>query len=306
MAGIDDIPELIEHQEYATVVEILRAELTQTPHKLVLRHQLADVLAIAGETKESAELFGTLAEDYARNGAPAKAITVLKKMQQLDPSRLHQGDARIAQLSKERDQAIERERWKGRRADTLPVAAPDDLTPLELELDTEVKPHQKEEKHLNGGMELELATEAPGDALTSSPLFSDFSADELLAVIRGLRLVTAEPGDILVTEGAPGNSLFILTSGTVKVFVRDAGGDNHPIRKMTEGTFFGEVSILTGRPRSATIVAATACELLELDRETLDTISKTHPRVMEVLQSFCAMRLGSASETQARKAGRRS
>jgi CRP-like cAMP-binding protein len=53
-----------------------------------------------------------------------------------------------------------------------------------------------------------------------------------------------------------------------------------------EGAFFGEVSILTGKPRSASIVALTNCELLELGKATLDDIVKKHPHVLEVMQEF--------------------
>jgi cAMP-dependent protein kinase regulator len=59
---------------------------------------------------------------------------------------------------------------------------------------------------------------------------------------------------------------------------------------MEEGTFFGEISILSGKPRTATVTAATHCELLELDRSTLDEITKTHPHVQSVLEEFYIQR----------------
>ena len=93
--------------------------------------------------------------------------------------------------------------------------------------------------------------------MVASPLFSDFSSDELVEVIKGLELLTYEAGDVIVAEGAPGDSLFVLTTGTVKAFVKDPDGHYHKVREMYEGAFFGEVSILTGKPRSATITAAT-------------------------------------------------
>jgi CRP-like cAMP-binding protein len=66
-----------------------------------------------------------------------------------------------------------------------------------------------------------------------------------------------------------------------------------PIAELEEGAFFGEGSILTGKPRAASIVATTPCELLELDRPTLDSICQTHPHVMDVLREFAAQRAGS-------------
>jgi CRP-like cAMP-binding protein len=69
---------------------------------------------------------------------------------------------------------------------------------------------------------------------------------------------------------------------------------------MEEGGFFGEISLLTGKPRSATITAAAPCELLELDRKALDEISQKHPRVREVVQEFHDQRAGSVDEMMAR------
>ena len=59
--------------------------------------------------------------------------------------------------------------------------------------------------------------------------------------------------------------------------------------------FFGEGSILTGKPRTATIVAKEHCELLELDRPTLDAITQTHPHVWDVLQEFASQRMPAKS-----------
>lgn len=134
---------------------------------------------------------------------------------------------------------------------------------------------------------------APRQEFVASPLFSEFSQDELVAVIEGLELISLEPGDIVISQGEPGNSVFILTTGTVKAFVRDQNGRNVKVREMTEGAFFGEISILTGAPRTATVTAASPCELLVLDRPTLDRICADKPRVMEVLQEFHRQRTAS-------------
>jgi hypothetical protein len=134
-----------------------------------------------------------------------------------------------------------------------------------------------------------------------SPLFSGFSEDELAAVIAGLRLIAFEPGDIVVSEGQPGDSLFVLTTGGLKAFVRDQTGRNVPVRDMPEGSFFGEVSILSGKPRTATVTCASHCELLELDRAALDEIVAEHPRVREVIQETYQSRAGSLEEMLARE-----
>jgi hypothetical protein len=143
------------------------------------------------------------------------------------------------------------------------------------------------------------AKEVPRPA--PSPLFSGFSEDELAAVIARFRLVAFEPGDIVVSEGQPGDSLFVLTTGALKAFVRDQARRNVPVRDMPEGSFFGEVSILSGKPRTATVTCASHCELLELDRAALDEIAAEHPRVREVIQETYQSRAGSLEEMLARE-----
>jgi cAMP-dependent protein kinase regulator len=131
-----------------------------------------------------------------------------------------------------------------------------------------------------------------------SPLFRDFSVDEMVAVIQGLRLMAFERGNVILREGSPGGSLYTLTSGRVRAFKKDpATGKQNQLGDLSEGAFFGEMSILTGQPRMASIVALTRCELLELDRPTLDEITKTHPHVWDVLREFAEKRAAQARES---------
>jgi hypothetical protein len=142
------------------------------------------------------------------------------------------------------------------------------------------------------------AAPSGGDAFVDSPLFSGFSRDELVAVIRGLELMTFEPGDIVITEGDAGDSLFVITEGRVKAFVRDAAQHRQMLmRELKEGDFFGEISILSGKPRSATVTAVTHCEMLELDRATLDEITARFPHVRQVLEEFYLARAMNTAES---------
>lgn len=140
----------------------------------------------------------------------------------------------------------------------------------------------------------ESPAEAPpqtGKPRISSPLFADFSEEDLVAVIQGLELVSYVPGDILILEGDPGTSLFVITSGVVRAYVRQKDGKNKMVREMGEGSFFGEISVLSGKPRTATVTAKTSVEALILERKILDDICKTHPSVRTTLQKFAAERL---------------
>jgi hypothetical protein len=135
------------------------------------------------------------------------------------------------------------------------------------------------------------APERGGSQIVVSPLFRSFSVDEMVAVIQGLRLLSFARGDVILREGEPGDRLYMLTSGMVRAFRKDAAsGRQLRVADLKEGAFFGEVSILTRGPRTATVAALTPCELLELDRPTLDSIRQTHPHVWEVLEDFARQR----------------
>ena len=84
------------------------------------------------------------------------------------------------------------------------------------------------------------------------------------------------------------------TSGRVRAFKKGTDGKQNPLGDLKEGAFFGEMSILTGQPRMASVVALARCELLELDRPTLDEITKSHPHVWDVLREFAEQRRAAA------------
>lgn|GEM_PF-673610 len=136
--------------------------------------------------------------------------------------------------------------------------------------------------------------------IVGTPLFGSFSQEQVLALVSGMRLVRFEPGDIIVAEGEPGNSLFVLTYGIVKAFVRDGSGHYGKVRELTDGDIFGEIAVLRMKPRTATITASTPCELLELDRWTLDDITRIHPTVLDTLEKFCRERENSSLESEIR------
>jgi hypothetical protein len=137
-------------------------------------------------------------------------------------------------------------------------------------------------------------------AVADIPLFRSLKREELVALIGGLRLLAFEPGQIIVAEGESGASLFVLTSGTVRAYVRNTALQQVQVRRLQEGDFFGEISVLSGGARTATITAASRCELLELDKATLDRIAETHPHVREVLQEFHDQRKDNTLETLSR------
>lgn len=280
------VQQLIAKKDYGKAVDALKAQLKTRPKDERLRLQLADVLILASRGREAVQLLLQLADDQAAEGFAAKAIAVLKRIEKVEPGRRDVED-RLAKLIHE----------KVRHAPT--AAAPsgpefgfEEIDSAAPEIAFGAAPPGSFGMEAAGEMDVldmvaaESAPTAPRPPLVSTPLFEGLAEDELVALIRGLRLLSFAPGDVLVTEGAPGDSMFILTMGSVKCYVRSPKGTYMKVCELGEGAFFGEISVLTGKPRTATITAASHCEVLELDKPTLDSFAQTHPRIREVLKEF--------------------
>jgi len=284
-------------------IEVLESHFGESRWDPRMRLRLADVLLKAGKEQDAIPILIGLADELARAGFADKAVAILKKIEQVQ--RRNVEVVNLAPLL--RAEAVSpAPETPAAAALPAPGARPRTVTDdrfhgwlVDLVRDSVGKLQQPAAP---------VPVDAPvrrayGPGLLANPLFEDFSEEELLAFIQGLKLLTFEPGDIIISEGEPGQSVFILTTGGVKVFVRGPGQASVALGLLGEGSFFGEISTLSGRPRSATITAAGACEILELDRPALDAISATHPRVRTVLEEFSAARSADPDAARARGEG---
>jgi CRP/FNR family cyclic AMP-dependent transcriptional regulator len=99
------------------------------------------------------------------------------------------------------------------------------------------------------------------------------------------KLRTVEAGDIIFLEGQPAENAYVILKGHADVVVQGKGDDLIPLARMHPGELFGEVALLTSRKaRTATVMAADRCELLEINRDIFDArLAKTDPLVRFVL-----------------------
>jgi serine/threonine protein kinase len=103
-------------------------------------------------------------------------------------------------------------------------------------------------------------------------------------------------GDIIIGEGDSGSEAFIITSGLCDVFKRKADGAPQLIRSMRPGEIFGELAVLTRKPRSATVVAKTDVSLRLVSQEALDRELAQNP----ILASFMSAVTSRFSDLEAR------
>jgi CRP/FNR family transcriptional regulator, cyclic AMP receptor protein len=123
-------------------------------------------------------------------------------------------------------------------------------------------------------------------ALAGVPLFAGFSKRHLQQVAADTDEVRFRPGERIVEQGNPGETLFVVLEGQAKV-VRDG-----KVRtRLVPGDFFGEISVLDGGPRTATVVAETPLAALRLFRRTVLELASSEPQLALALLEGIAHRI---------------
>lgn len=120
-----------------------------------------------------------------------------------------------------------------------------------------------------------------------SALFEELNEAERTALVAEMDLETHDEGSVIISEGEQGSSMYLIAAGEVKVYTRGPNNSGSVyLAKLAEGEFFGEVSVLTGKPRTATITASQRTELLRLDKDKLDNALARYPGIRRVLDDF--------------------
>lgn len=143
---------------------------------------------------------------------------------------------------------------------------------------------------------LDLAEEAeptPGawDSLPAIPLFSDLPRDAFIQLFERCPLRRFGPGERILAQGSHGHAFYVICEGRVRVF-REEDGRQQDLATLEGGAFFGEMALLSGAPRAASVESASDdTQVLEISASVLATLSRSHPPVAKALKKFCRERL---------------
>lgn len=131
--------------------------------------------------------------------------------------------------------------------------------------------------------------------LAKVPLFASLPESELKELASLLSPITYPVGTTLFRVGDPGDTMFIIASGSIRFFNRDPLGKEIALEEINSG-FFGEVAVLAGGVRTATAQVTVELDALELHRTDLEKFLKRHPRASMLLMGDMARRLSRAGD----------
>src|SRR5207237_3999261 len=125
--------------------------------------------------------------------------------------------------------------------------------------------------------------------LRGEPLFECLSDERLTHLVTQARLNVFGRGEPVIEEGSPGDSMFVLLRGEANVLV-SKNGSTIQVATLNSGDCFGEMSLLTGEPRSATVRADADCYVMEIGKPTMAEVLHGAPECLEQLSQLLAQR----------------
>lgn len=131
--------------------------------------------------------------------------------------------------------------------------------------------------------------------LRSLTLFAPLHDEQIDELARQARVARYTQGEVLVRQGDEGDSLFMIKSGRVRVDVRREDGSVMTVAHRGEDEFFGEMSLLTGERRSASVIAETETEVVIVDKSVMANVLATDMATLEALSKAVEQRLREAA-----------
>jgi CRP-like cAMP-binding protein len=255
-------------------VEECRRRLRDDPGDTAAILRLADALASGGDSREAVQVLNRAGPRLQKAGKLVEAIAVYKKVEELDPkaevtsSFLSQIELRkILDATAKATAKVKAQAQAEAPATDGPVAPP----PAEM-----AERRRKSEKVHSLRKEI--------------PLLKDIPPFLFELVLEKIHLRTLWTGERLFAEGDEGSSLSFVAAGELVVSAKGDGGAPVLLGLLGPGDVAGEISFLSGVPRTATVQARTRVDLLELDRNALTPLVRKHRHVADALSRLFAER----------------
>lgn len=141
-------------------------------------------------------------------------------------------------------------------------------------------------------------------ALSRTPLFSRLDKESIAQISQAAQLLLANRGKSIIKQGDRDRSMYIILDGKVRVLTQNNQGKQVHLGFLSENQFFGEISLLTGAPRTDTVQAVEETLLCKLGLEVMQELFERFPLVKTKLERYYRVRLKEAEEKKLGTASR--
>ena len=133
-------------------------------------------------------------------------------------------------------------------------------------------------------------TKTAHTVLKNIDIFSPLTDEDFAKLALRVRFETFSSDEVIIQEAASGKSMYVILRGECNVTIKQGGYAEHTVATLKENQFFGEMSLLTGEPRTATVRAKTDIVTLRIEKEDIEDIMNTHPAVATSMSEILAAR----------------
>lgn len=158
------------------------------------------------------------------------------------------------------------------------------LAPPVLSIDVTTESLERDQQQRHNELALRKRT------LKQIELFSDFSEAELEEVATSLTFAAFVRGDVITHQGAVAHWLYILINGEIDIWFETPNHERRHLTTLPAGRVFGEMGLMTGEPRRATVTARTDAECYRLDKKSFEHIMQSRPELAEVFAHILTTR----------------
>lgn len=279
----DEAAKLTQKGKLAKALDVYKQILELAPQDVTAQLKAGDLLQKLERGQEAIDYYIRVAETYAADGLLLKGIAACKLILEIDPDH-----------TKTQKMLADLYAKKTGRAVSQPVAVPTAAKPPPLPTrPKESQPPAEELQELSEDdlVVLDEPEEVEPVPLPSIPLFSDLPKNAFIQLMEQMQMRSVLPGEPIIREGDVDDSMFIISSGRVKVTKTTETGTDLVLAHLSDGAFFGEMALLSEAPRSASVIAEEETLLFEVSNQVLDQVVKNFPSVRHILVRFYKQRL---------------
>lgn len=276
--------DLLEDRQFERALAVFAEAVRRVPADHRSRLMSARCLAELGERERAVTAYHACAEGLLRRDYLLSAMAACKLGLELAPQERRLRDTLVRLHARAA-------RNVAGRASVPPPLPPETL--YDGKVETDLMGLSGEELS-DRAIEVLAAPDPGGSANPNDrpplPLFADLERDAFIDLVVRMGYRGFKPEEVVSAEGQSSDRLHVIVAGKAEV-TRQAEGEERTLGFLGGGSIFGELSLLTGTPPSASVTAVSDIEVFEIRREHLNAVAKSFPSVPQVLASFAQKRM---------------
>jgi len=272
---------LREQGDLARALSLYEHILQAVPLDYEVRTLVADVLAEAGARDAAAQIYRTIAVHDIRAGHPVPALVACQALAKLGFP-IEDIEALLVKTYASGSPHLARF--------AIRPAPVDPGTKFEAGTGAAPKSLQHAAEHaLRAALDLSVYV-GYQEQYHPLPFLSELSQESFIAVARTLTILRLKQGQLVMRQGDVGDSLFLVASGELVVFVDTPQGPRD-VARLFENTLFGEMALITGQPRTASVAVVGEADVIQVSKAALLQVMLSVPSVRDALDRFSRERL---------------